>query len=202
MGLFIVQYVQAVYIGLTAEKSLSIYSTFNFYHQLTAERDSNRAPQVRKQTATRCPYITSEEYIYIYGQINQLHIFIVAPCPSVEQRSPNASHCSTVDTSWPAPPLQAPNFFWGPHEGVEFCTLVDMAYEEVVHWRRNIFQVPSGSAGKSFVLELARLFQAYADSSSLECIAMKAITIAQVLLLQKPSRSSKSKTTLLTFKGD
>lgn len=68
-----------------------------------------------------------------------------------------------------------------------------MAYEEVVHWRRNIFQVPSGSAGKSFVLELARLFQAYADSSSLECIAMKAITIAQVLLLQKPSRSSKSK---------
>ena len=89
--------------------------------------------------------------------------------------------------------VQPPDFSWGPHQGAEFRTLVDTAYEEVVHWRRNIFQVPSGSAGKAFVLELARLLQAYADSSSLECIAMKAITIAQVLLLQKPSRSSKSK---------
>ena len=114
-------------------------------------------------------------------------------CPPAEQLPSNESHHSSVDTSWPVPPLQPPDFSWGPHQGAEFRTLVDTAYEEVVHWRRNIFQVPSGSAGKAFVLELARLLQAYADSSSLECIAMKAITIAQVLLLQKPSRSSKSK---------
>ena len=61
----------------------------------------------------------------------------------------------------------------------------------MVHWRRNLFQVPSGSTGKAFVSELAPLFQAYADSSSLECIAMKATTIMQIL--QKPSRTSKSK---------
>ena len=41
--------------------------------------------------------------------------------------------------------------------------------------------------------ELARLFQAYADSSSLEGIAMKACTLIPILLLQKPSRTSKSK---------
>ena len=52
--------------------------------------------------------------------------------------------------------------------------------------------IPSGSIGKAFVSEIARLFQAYADSSSLESIAMKAITVLQVLLLQKPSRTSKS----------
>ena len=55
------------------------------------------------------------------------------------------------------------------------------------------FQVPSGAAGKAFVSELAHLFQTHADSSSLECIAMKAITVMQILLLQKPSRTSKSK---------
>ena len=51
----------------------------------------------------------------------------------------------------------------------------------------------SGSSGKTFALELARLFQAYADSSSLECIAMKAITVTQIFLLQNSNRTSKSK---------
>ena len=31
-------------------------------------------------------------------------------------------------------------------------------YEEVIHWRRNLFQVPLGASGKAFVSELARLF--------------------------------------------
>ena len=65
-------------------------------------------------------------------------------------------------------------------------------YEEVINWRRNVFLIPSGTTGKVFVSEIARLFQAYADSSSIESIAMKAIIVLQVLLLQKPSRKSKS----------
>ena len=95
--------------------------------------------------------------------------------------------------SWPLPALQPPNFSWGPYQGEALSEIINTAYDEVVHWRHNIFQVPSGSSGKAFVSELARLFQAYADSSCLECIAMKAITIIQILLLQKPSRTSKSK---------
>ena len=51
----------------------------------------------------------------------------------------------------------------------------------------------SGASGRAFVSELARLFQAYADTSSLECIALKATTVMQILLLQKPSRTSKTK---------
>ena len=41
--------------------------------------------------------------------------------------------------------------------------------------------------------EIARLFQAYADQSSLECIAIKASFVCQILLLQKPSKNSKTK---------
>ena len=41
--------------------------------------------------------------------------------------------------------------------------------------------------------ELARLFRAYADASELEDIAMKAIVVYQILLLQKPCKSSRSK---------
>jgi hypothetical protein len=65
--------------------------------------------------------------------------------------------------------------------------------EEVIHWKPNLFLVPFGSAGTSFGKEIARLFQTFADGSSLERVSMKAITLVQTLLLQKPSRRSKMK---------
>ena len=83
---------------------------------------------------------------------------------------------------WPLPSLEIPNFVWGNIEGEELC-------EEVVHWRRNLFQIPLSSAGKAFVTELARLYEAYADGSSLETIALKACTVAPILLLQNRSRA-------------
>ena len=89
--------------------------------------------------------------------------------------------------------LLPPDFLWGEKTGEVFSQLVFSAYEEVVHWRHNIFLIPSGRAGKTFVRELARLYQAYADASTLECIALKAGTVLQCLLLQKPHAKSKSK---------
>ena len=44
-----------------------------------------------------------------------------------------------------------------------------------------------------FVHELAKLLQAFGDGSNLSSIALKSATVQQQLLLQKPSRSSKSK---------
>ena len=40
--------------------------------------------------------------------------------------------------------------------------------------------------GNGIVSELSRLFRAYADNSALECVAMRAITVMSILLLQKP----------------
>ena len=42
-------------------------------------------------------------------------------------------------------------------------------------------------------MELARLYQAYADRSSLESVALKACSVLVALTLQKPNRTSKSK---------
>ena len=53
--------------------------------------------------------------------------------------------------------------------------------------------MPSGQAGKKFVLELARLFRSFADRSSLERIALKAAMLMPLLLLQKPHPKSKAK---------
>ena len=89
--------------------------------------------------------------------------------------------------------LPMPDFQWGERDGSSFCNLISSAYSEVVHWRRNVFMVPSGKTGKSFIRELATLYQAYSDASALECIALKACTVMQCLLLQKPHAKSKAK---------
>lgn len=80
-------------------------------------------------------------------------------------------------------------------------------------WHRNLVIIPSGSAGAAFVTNIAG---AYADSSGLEPMVAneslpypnnlhmpdigllylsqkKGCTVAQILLLQKPYRTSKSK---------
>ena len=62
-----------------------------------------------------------------------------------------------------------------------------------MHWKRNNFLVPSGKVGKSFIRELARLYQSYADDTPLECIALKACSVFQSLMLQKPNAKSKAK---------
>ena len=90
----------------------------------------------------------------------------------------------------PAPP---PRFDWGLLDGDDFSHALSAAYAEAMHWRRNIFSIPSGAAGKAFVLELSRLIRAFAERSTLEAVAMKAIMVMPHLLLQKPHPSSISK---------
>ena len=80
--------------------------------------------------------------------------------------------------------MQSPVFRWGEIEGEAFAQAIQESYKEVVHWRRNLFKTPSGQASKSFVRELTRMFQAYADISPLEIVALTATMVMPALLLQ------------------
>ena len=73
-------------------------------------------------------------------------------------------------------PMQSPVFRWGEVEGEEFGRVIEGCYEEVASTleEKPIFKIPSGRAGKSFVRELTRMFQAYADASALESMALQA----------------------------
>ncbi len=94
----------------------------------------------------------------------------------------------------PSPcPMSNPSFTWREYDSASIILSMDDAYSEVVHWRKNTFQVPFGNAGKGFVSELSRLYKAYADGSALEAIALKACAVMSILLLQRPFRSSKRK---------
>ena len=90
-------------------------------------------------------------------------------------------------------PMAPSRFLWGDLDSETFILRLNSAYSTIVHWKRNIFAIPSGKVGTTFVNELSRLFRAYAVGSTLESVALKAALTMCPLLLQKPSRSSKSK---------
>ena len=64
---------------------------------------------------------------------------------------------------------------------------------EVVHFRRNIFNLPSGGAGKHFIEELTFWLKQFNSNSDLNPVALKAFMVLPSVILQKPSATSKTK---------
>ncbi len=85
------------------------------------------------------------------------------------------------------------DFTWGELDGETFSNALEAAYAEIVHWRRNLFTVPSGSVGKDFTRELTRLFNGFARCAAIESVALCAVMTAPTLLLQKPHPKAKIK---------
>ena len=54
-----------------------------------------------------------------------------------------------------------------------FSQDIRAAYDEVLHWYKNIFPVPWDNTGKRFVNELSRLFKVFAEATALEEIALE-----------------------------
>ena len=62
-----------------------------------------------------------------------------------------------------------------------------------LRWTKNFFRVPLGRIGKSLVEEIGRLLLQYNSDPDWEALALKAVIVVLPLLLQKPSRTSKTK---------
>eukprot|EP00794_Sanderia_malayensis_P020911 gene20911-22964_t len=83
---------------------------------------------------------------------------------------------------------------WGRIPHGELIEQVSHAYEEVIKFRKNLFKVSSGKAGKDFTQELVFwLKQVNSKNSQLNSVAIKAFMILPSLVLQKPSSRSKTK---------
>jgi len=90
-------------------------------------------------------------------------------------------------------PSQVNNQKWGNLTYEELHSNINKIYEEIVHFRKNTFNIPSGKAGKSFIFELTFWLKQFNSNSALNSIALKAFMILPSLILQKPSATSKSK---------
>ena len=67
------------------------------------------------------------------------------------------------------------------------------AYEQVVHWRSNLFHLPKGITASKFVLELSQLFNIFPSGSRGGDIALMSVMLLPSLVLQRPYKRSKPK---------
>ena len=88
-------------------------------------------------------------------------------------------------------PTEIKNKTWGNISHESFCDTINGVCDEIVHFRRNIFNVPSGRAGKTFVEEITFWIKQFKSNSDLNSVAF--IMVLPTLILQKPSAASKSK---------
>ena len=90
-------------------------------------------------------------------------------------------------------------YFWSDVRGTVFEKDLNDAYEKIVHWKRNLFMMPSGAVGKKYIEEITCLLKLLMQDSPLKSITLKAIHVMPALLLQKPSKNSKSKDYLVSL---
>ena len=90
-------------------------------------------------------------------------------------------------------------YFWNDVRGTVFEKDLTDAHEKIVHWKRNLFMMSSGAAGKNFIDKVTRLLKLLIQESPLKSIALKAIHVMPAFLLQKPSKNSKSKDHLVSL---
>ena len=50
-------------------------------------------------------------------------------------------------------------FYWNDVAGTQLAIESSNTYEKIVHWKRNLFMLPSGAAGKNYIEEVARLMK-------------------------------------------
>ena len=91
-----------------------------------------------------------------------------------EAKKSPASEGMGEPTLPPFAPACSPDsaYMWGSLDGPTMCDKVIACYSEVIHWKRNVFRIPSGKAGKAFVSEMAKLFQAFAEENRIESFAL------------------------------
>jgi hypothetical protein len=90
-------------------------------------------------------------------------------------------------------PTEIKTKMWGDISYESFFKLINGIYDEVVHFWRNIFNIPSGRSGKSFIEEITLWIKQFNSNSVLDSVALEAFMVLPSLILQKLSATSKSK---------
>ena len=85
-----------------------------------------------------------------------------------------------------------PRFSYHDIPGETFANLINDLCNEIVTWKKNLFKLPTGNAAKAFIKELSLWLERFNRKTEHHSIALKVYIILPVLMLQKPSKTSKS----------
>ena len=151
------------------------------YSAVACGQYAARLPTSNSQPTTRQTVISSPSGIQSLGtRPPDFYLVPTTGIPSDSSPMVQADSCTLPEYTV----MADPNFTWGSMDATTFISELGTAYNEIVHWRMNSFNIQRGKAGKTFTNELACLFLA---------VALKAATVLPILTLQKPSRKSKPK---------
>ena len=83
---------------------------------------------------------------------------------------------------------------WGNLSDAEIISTINLIYEELVHWRKNLFKLPSGAAGKRYLKMKTMLVEFWCEEKRpIYDIALKIIMVMPGILLQKPCKKTNAK---------
>ena len=120
---------------------------------------------------------------------------IVSTVPSNREDGDSRHLCvkTTCNTSFSAL-FDLPSFHRSsPSSDSEFRSAVQTAYEQVVHWRSNLFHPPKGNAASKFISQLSQLFNTFASASRGGDITLMSVMLLLSLILQRLYKRSKPK---------
>ena len=63
--------------------------------------------------------------------------------------------------------------------GYEFVETIQGVYDEIVQWRKNLFNLPSGNAAKMFIQKLTSWLEGFNRDSEYKSIALKVYMISK-----------------------
>jgi len=66
------------------------------------------------------------------------------------------------------------------------------AFDKIVFWRKNLFDLPKGSTGKDFITEMTRLINNWNNKGSEYEVSLTALSVMPMLILQRTSMKSKT----------
>ena len=120
-------------------------------------------------------------------------------CPACYLKSSNESIQVTLPEFNPDTNINEAK--WGVLIGDQILSAVKLAYEEIVQWKRNLFKLPTGSAGRDFLEEMTVVLNMFNSSSALKSAAVTMVMIMPPLLLQNHQETLKLKTTKYILKS-
>ena len=82
---------------------------------------------------------------------------------------------------------------WVRYDSYQSGENLSLVYEKIVYWKNNLPLLPSRCAEKQFIEETTKLLNEWLHDLPVKDTAFKAIMIMPSLLLQKPSKKSKSR---------
>ena len=68
---------------------------------------------------------------------------------------------------------------------------ISIIYRQLITWKKNFFDIPSGNAGKKMLDEVKRLLMIFNNEARLQSVSLHALQIFLPLILQKPAKKSK-----------